>query len=195
MRVVALISLFSSAMIVASKVEEDQRLALRRNRLYYGVKPDNSVKSSESSFGEVLEEDAFFLGRMLAASFSTPPPSDCDSGCPCCKSSPEFLAAVNGYQKTDSCFTRSDTDGSDIIALDLCETSTLAGFESGLTAYMSVDYANRGGTPTDPVYYCGDSGSDVEFVTQAQGTVCRDVIKSKVEEEGGVCNDVFECTN
>jgi hypothetical protein len=190
MRVVLLVSLVSLATSVASK--EDH--VLRRNRLYYGVTSDsqNSVvgKSDEDV---LLEEDAFFLGRMLAGSFSTPT-SNCDSNCPCCISSPEFLAAVDGFQgPPDSCYARTDADGSDIIALDLCETSTLAGFESGLTAYMSIDYANRGGTPTEPVYYCGDSSSDVDFVTEAEGAVCQDVIRSRVEQEGGVCDDVFEC--
>lgn len=130
---------------------------------------------------------------------ASPPPTEatalCLTDCPCCDSDewPEFVAAVERYTPSDSCFVRLD-DTSDIIAFDLCETSTLAGFESGLTAYMSMDYQNRGGTPEEPVYYCGDSGSGVNFLTAAQGAACESLLESRVEQEGGVCNDVFLCS-
>ena len=93
----------------------------------------------------------------------------------------------------DSCFVRLD-ENSDIIALDLCETSTLSGFESGLTAYMSMDYLNRGGTAAEPVYYCGDSSSDINLLTELQGAACEALLETRVEQEGGTCNDIFLCS-
>mmetsp|Transcript_11210 Transcript_11210/g.21359 ORF Transcript_11210/g.21359 Transcript_11210/m.21359 type:complete len:182 (-) Transcript_11210:135-680(-) len=122
--------------------------------------------------------------------------SKCPLDCPCCNAQewPEFVAAVEGYGGSpDNCFVRVD-ETSEIVALNLCETSTLTGFESSITGYMSMDYEFRGGTANNPVYYCGDSGSDIHLLTEVEGAVCREALEKRVEEENGICDNVFECS-
>ena len=124
--------------------------------------------------------------------------SDCDPDCPCCSAEwPEFVAAFEGWSGTDTCYERQDPN-SRIIALDICEPEFYdpAWWASYIGAYMSVSYYTRGGTPNNPVYYCGDSSSNIQYVTESEGAVCEAMIRNKVDEKGGVCtSDLFECGN
>lgn len=109
----------------------------------------------------------------------------CSSDCPCCNPSewPEFVAAVDAYSgDDDKCFTRDDAT-SFILALNDCE--------SGDVAYMSYDYQNSGGTKEEPVYYCGTSSSDRNFLTKSQIMACEAVLNEKVKNEGGECGSSF----
>jgi hypothetical protein len=90
---------------------------------------------------------------------------------------------VDAYTgEEDKCFTRDDAT-SLIVALDDCET--------GDVAYMSYDYQNYGGTTEAPVYYCGTSSSDRNFLTLSQIMACEAVLREKVEKEGGECGSSF----
>lgn len=196
------------------KIEHGTKMRLFRcedNKHQRFVGPDGglgTIKLKDGEYDDLCVEfrginpninvDPIIMKRcnVAVAGWSQDSPAEkCSLDCPCCNEAewPEFVAAVERYTGRDSCFVRSDDNLSQIIALDLCETSTLAGFESGITGYMSYDYENRGGTPDEPVYYCGDSSSSVNFVTQIEGAACEALIQSRVDEEDGLCNNVFEC--
>jgi hypothetical protein len=56
---------------------------------------------------------------------------------------------------------------------------------------MSYDYQNYGGTQEDPVYYCGTSSSDRNFLTKSQIMACEAVLSEKVKNKGGECGSSF----
>ena len=111
-------------------------------------------------------------------------PSLCDPLCPCCDSAkfPAFVSSVDSQGPTDSCYTREDIDGSNIVALVSCDDVGIA--------YMSYDYNFPGAAPGDPTLYCGDNGDDREIVTEEEAVFCDSVLSVAVQE-GKKCNDKF----
>ena len=107
-------------------------------------------------------------------------PSLCDPLCPCCDLDnwPEFISTVEGHGPADSCYSREDDNGSNIVALVLCD-------EVGV-AYISYDYSDLEKNKV----YCGDSGSDIEELTAEYIGYCTGtILQSGIE--GKSCNDEF----
>ena len=89
---------------------------------------------------------------------------------------------MDGQGPTDSCYTREDIDGSNIVALVSRDNVGIA--------YMSYDYNFPGAASGDPTLYYGDNGDNRKIVTEEEAAFCASVLSVAVQD-GKKYNDTF----